>query len=768
MNASRSHGDKVPDSTSDVGAGGDFGGAGDDSHSADGREDEDIGADGELDDLLERIEENLGVSGEGTGTDDEGTVEDGGDMDSWGEEGDICLEDERYDDFQGNVNNRGTHGAPEVVLPPEYEGEPFDVRGLAGVDPEHFYDCMRPYLPLLELLERDVPSTHDGTTSSVVCDLPVNLLLDRVMQIPSETALSEAYPGGKLLRGEEAAANLLTSDHINCVPTRREGTVMNSNHNGTLARSTPLFGFDSIRARVCGRKVYVTNTCVCEVEGGANLCRMLEIFYGGERRLVLVTVRLFRGASEARSVGNEERRGGLLRVWENCTCKLELKANDVLELVEMETPHEIAAAGHPYPWDRFWRGWPKPFAVTESPWCAEGPANKPFWGLRRQGVHLNDMNLPYYSASTVFHCDAINAFGMGCKHSIGGSCFGWAWRTPAVQRLKHQTHVGTLARPGACSQGETGLQCEILVLLQNGYLGRCKLTDEEGAAFEQELRSRYASISAYTGAGGLCSGRSKLLGTKAPNNWSKHPCAHCMASQRDDDTGGDLGNPRFDIDKHRRSWGQITDGLSELDALADVPHEQDRRSRDLGLVPPDASGLPLPLYTAMRTVPTENVPVERLHFDARVFFLEMLSTAGRRLVSAIMAQKPSLLYPPGTRKLKDVVTNYASLNGSDKWTLQSIMPLVFRMLLQDVSAMAMMFTWQRRNMKTREINDLVTEWRTYDKVLEALRELMKRSSLLSVALHAPSFTEPELRQLDKLARDAEYVWTPARVNTPTR
>ncbi|CAB1107537.1 unnamed protein product [Ectocarpus sp. CCAP 1310/34] len=231
-------------------------------------------------------------------------------------------------------------------------------------------------------------------------------------------------------------------------------------------------------------------------------------------------------------------------------------------------------------------------------------------------------------------------------------------------------------------------------------------------------------------------GRSKFLGTKPPNNWSKHPCAYCMVSQRDDDTGGDLGNPRFDIDKHRRTWGQITNGLSELDALADVPHEQDRRSRDLGLVPPDASGLPLPLYTAMRIAPTENVPVERLHFDAlgqsqlcQVFFLEMLSTAGRRLVSAIMAQKPSLLYPPGTRKLKDVVTNYASLNGSDKWTLQSIMLLVFWMVLQDVSAMISTFC-------------------------SALRELRKRSSLLSFALRAPSFTEPELRQLDKLARDA--------------
>ncbi|CAB1117851.1 unnamed protein product [Ectocarpus sp. CCAP 1310/34] len=221
-----------------------------------------------------------------------------------------------------------------------------------------------------------------------------------------------------------------------------------------------------------------------------------------------------------------------------------------------------------------------------------------------------------------------------------------------------------------------------------------------------------------------------------------------MVRQQNDDTSGDLGNPNFDIGKHRRAWGQITEGLSELDALADL-REQDRRSKELGLVAPDASGLPLPLYTAMRIVPTEHVPVERLHFDAlgqsqlcQVFFLEMLSTAARQLVSAIMAQKPPLLYPPGTEKLKDIVTNYTSLTGSDKWTLQSIMLLVFRMVLQNVPAM------------TREINDLKAEWGTYEDVLEALRELLKRASLLSIALRAPSFTEPELLQLDKLARDA--------------
>ena len=113
-------------------------------------------------------------------------------------------------------------------------------------------------------------------------------------------------------------------------------------------------------------------------------------------------------------------------------------------------------------------------------------------------------------------------------------------------------------------------------------------------------------------------GRSKFLGTKAPNHFSNFPCAYCMVRQRHDESGGDLGNPSFDVDKNRRTWGQITDGLSELEALEHHPREQEKRSKELGLVAPDVSGLKLPLYNAMRIVPTEHVPVERLHFDALV------------------------------------------------------------------------------------------------------------------------------------------------------
>eukprot|EP00752_Nemacystus_decipiens_P012290 g10896.t1 len=667
----------------------DLGGA--DDESAGPQPCEDTGGDNDIENLMGRIEATVEMSGRDA---------DAGEHSVEGVEWDIGVDDEGYDDFQGDIDNGGGPQQPddETFLPPEYdgytssatprieglhtmapsfascttveggpeelrhntkaskspfypfftkeqqlifiwlhvhrisqrafagllevlstvyEGEPFDVKGLAGVNPEHFYSRMRPYLPLLQLVKRDVPSAHDKTASSAVFDIPVNLLLHRTMQIESETALSDTHPGGKLLRGEEIEANCLTSEHINCVPTRREGNVMNSNHNGALAKSTPFFGFDGIRARVCGRKVFVNDCCACDVGGEVTLCRLLEIFYDEVRRLVLVTLRLFRTVAEMRDVGEEERRGGLLRVWEDCTpsSHMELEATNVLGLVEMESPQNPNGDGeHSFPWDRYHaEGFAtaagnkrrhqrdamlKPFKVLESPWHAEGPADKPLFGLRHQGVHLNDMNLPFYSAPVVFSCDAFNAWGLGNK--------------------------------------------------------------------------------------------------------------------RDDETGGDLGNPQFDIEKHRRHWGQMMEGFSELEALEDDPHGQEERSKELGLAAPDASGLKLPLYHAMRIVPTEHLPVERLHFDAL---------------------------------LKDILTDYPSLTGSDKWTLQSIMLLVFRVVLQDVSSM-------RKNMKKRDVKALRAEWGTYDSVLGALRTLIQMVSLLSFALRAPSYNDEELRQLDSLARDA--------------
>ncbi|CAM9413476.1 unnamed protein product, partial [Ectocarpus fasciculatus] len=213
--------------------------------------------------------------------------------------------------------------------------------------------------------------------------------------------------------------------------------------------------------------------------------------------------------------------------------------------------------------------------------------------------------------------------------------------------------------------------------------------DDGGAISKQEVFVR-GGLLMWCGDG---PGRAKVLGNKACNHFSRFPCPYCMVEQRDNITGGDLGNAQYDIDANRRTWGQITAGFDTLKSLADNPAEQSRQSTSLGLAA-DSTDPSLPMYDSMLTVPTAVVPVERLHFDAlgscqlcQVSCLEMLSTQGRRLVSAVVAQNPSLLYPAGTERLKDIVTNYSSLTGSDKWTLQSIMLLVFRPVLASVGAM---------------------------------------------------------------------------------
>lgn len=88
------------------------------------------------------------------------------------------------------------------------------------------------------------------------------------------------------------------------------------------------------------------------------------------------------------------------------------------------------------------------------------------------------------------------------------------------------------------------------------------------------------------------------------------------------------------------------------------------------------------------------------------FCLQMLSTAGKQLVQSNMAQKASLLFPPGTESLPDIVTNYSSLKGSDKWTLQSIMLLVFRPVLRDVRSMVRLHVCLVHHHKTMRVYKL--------------------------------------------------------------
>lgn len=113
-----SNGDDVPDSAYDVG-GDDFGGADEDSASA--VEDDNAGAGG-LAGLLEGMEESVMLSEKNTDAGDECSVGGGGEMGSGGEHDVMLLDDEGFDDFQGDVDNGGGPAEPEIYVPPDNGG----------------------------------------------------------------------------------------------------------------------------------------------------------------------------------------------------------------------------------------------------------------------------------------------------------------------------------------------------------------------------------------------------------------------------------------------------------------------------------------------------------------------------------------------------------------------------------------------------------------------------------------------------------------------
>lgn len=64
----------------------------------------------------------------------------------------------------------------------------------------------------------------------------------------------------------------------------------------------------------------------------------------------------------------------------------------------------------------------------------------------------------------------------------------------------------------------------------------------------------------------------------------------------------------------------------------------------------------------------------------------MLSLAGRIFLSATLRQRAHL-FGPGVAPLKDIVKNYAALNGAQKALLGSVQLIAFRGILASVATM---------------------------------------------------------------------------------
>lgn len=341
------------------------------------------------------------------------------------------------------ISQKALGGLIDILLS-EDEGCGFDVEGLRGVEARHFFDKMRKFLPLLTVLGREVPSTLGGVGSATVYDVPLNLLIDRDMRLASETGISASYPAGKVLRGNEAEENCFSSDHINCVPTLPKGNVVKSNMHGTLARSTPFFGIDGVKTQFAGRKVYVHDVGVCDIDGTPSPCRILELYWDEERMQAMASISFFRNVTEVRDVGDEEKRRGLLRVWEETPAEGKLNripVSAILDLCEIYTVEEVQAGQHTGDWDQGLRSssWgayvgegfvrapakrrrrggrgvgPKPQEVYRTPWNRQGTSEEPLFSVRAEGFHLNDSNKLFFSAPVTYYNDAFNCWGMGNK-----------------------------------------------------------------------------------------------------------------------------------------------------------------------------------------------------------------------------------------------------------------------------------------------------------------------------------------------------------------
>lgn len=66
----------------------------------------------------------------------------------------------------------------------------------------------------------------------------------------------------------------------------------------------------------------------------------------------------------------------------------------------------------------------------------------------------------------------------------------------------------------------------------------------------------------------------------------------------------------------------------------------------------------------------------------------LLNPNGREAIAAVMRQRDgNSLYPSGEAPLKDIINDYTSLSGGDKWLLASMFLLVFRPVIQSTKSL---------------------------------------------------------------------------------
>lgn len=268
-----------------------------------------------------------------------------------------------------------------AILTTVHNGERFNVDDIRGVNAKYFYSRRRSQHPLLDdqIL---VPTTRDDQILVPTSDIPINVILDRKLRSLSFVKCLESA-GGKVLTSQEAEQNGLSSHHLFGVPTEPLENALSTNMHGSLARSSPFFGFDGmLGVRTGNRKVYINDVAMFTIDDVRTVpCRFLELYWDLAQNTAMVSVRRFRTRVEMRDVDGRERFKGLVRVWEEegPDSKLAVGTGALQDVCEIYTRDKASfgmhldeqseGGGSMGRLGRFWRGgFHEAAAQTEEGW----------------------------------------------------------------------------------------------------------------------------------------------------------------------------------------------------------------------------------------------------------------------------------------------------------------------------------------------------------------------------------------------------------------
>lgn len=249
-------------------------------------------------------------------------------------------------------------------------GRGFDINDLDGTQAEHFVARTRDCMPLYEVYKRDVRGSPTAIaaggddSTSVVYDIPLNLILDRQFKSSSAMRRFSLNPGGKQLSRAEALASNLASVHIFSGPAERpKGNKRHGNMHGVIARSTPHFGYDGILPTASKERTVHVNDIAVLAAGEADnstsrTCRVLQKFWDCERNKMMLSVRLFVSVDKV-----PEDPTGLphldacgvryLRLWEpegaDESVTKEVATVDIEDLCEIYSEAEVKSLQHKMP-----------------------------------------------------------------------------------------------------------------------------------------------------------------------------------------------------------------------------------------------------------------------------------------------------------------------------------------------------------------------------------------------------------------------------------